>query len=383
MAIKKIPQSNHTIAAASKLLAVSDLEFDKENPRFPAKIANGPVELLLERFVRDERLLEIVESIGNHGFFPGEPLLVTPLPKGKYKVVEGNRRLAALKLLNRELPVPEGRTSITNALFSATVFPPEVPCLVFAAEDEILRYLGFRHITGIKAWGALQKARYAERLWGKYKEMPTEEGLKLLARETGSRSDYMGQILTTLALYDRAEAENFFDLGLSPDDIEFSVLSTALSYSSITEYLGLASRADLSLQGLVSKNLKEIMEWLFVTIGSKKAVVGESRNLRKLAAVVSSPAAVKELRLTLQLDDAYELSKGPELALTEALRFASRRLDTAFKLIPKTTSLSEEHLEYANQIKRTASIVHATIDNQLYAAIVAPPKALKRRTKNA
>lgn len=90
-------------AARSELLPVARLNFDRNNPRFPPKIAQGPVEDLLQRFVRDERLLEIIESIGNHGYFPGEPLLVVPEAGSDYRVVEGNRRLAALKLLVGEL----------------------------------------------------------------------------------------------------------------------------------------------------------------------------------------------------------------------------------------------------------------------------------------
>src|SRR5690606_2419857 len=153
--------------------------FDRNNPRFPPKVAQGPLEVLMQRFVRDERLMEIIESIGNHGFFPGEPLLVVPDGDDDYRVVEGNRRLAALKLLVRELEPPIGRTSIEEAVEAANFRPEKVPCLVFDDENEILRYLGFRHITGIKAWSALQKARYAERMYQNYKMLPEDEGLRL------------------------------------------------------------------------------------------------------------------------------------------------------------------------------------------------------------
>jgi len=150
-----------TTPARSAMLSVGSLDFDRNNPRFPPAVAQGPVEDLLQRFVRDERLLEVIESIGNHGFFPGEPLLVVPEGR-RYRVVEGNRRLAALKLLFRELDPPAGRKSIEDAVEAAEFRPDKAACLVFDDEDEILRYLGFRHITGIKAWSALQKARYAE-----------------------------------------------------------------------------------------------------------------------------------------------------------------------------------------------------------------------------
>lgn len=347
--------------AKSIMIRVDELEFDQNNPRFPQKIAQGPVEDLMQRFVRDERLLEIVESIGNHGFFPGEPLLVVPHGSERYRVVEGNRRLAALKLLTGELDPPAGRTTIEDAVGAAEFHPEQAPCLVFDDENEILRYLGFRHITGIKAWSALQKARYAERMYQKYKSLPEDEGLKLLARETGSRRDNVGQMLTALKLYDTAEAENFFGLPILPDQVEFSVLGTALSYSNILEFLGLESRTNLRLEGLDDKALKDLFDWLFVVEGRSKPIVTESRNLRKLAAVVSSATAIKELRKSGNLDQAYELSSGPEEALADCLRTALRRLETAQSLAPKVPKITEEHVNLAEGVSEAAAAVEDVV----------------------
>lgn len=344
-------------AARSELLPVASLHFDKNNPRFPPKVAQGPLEDLMQRFVRDERLMEIIESIGNHGFFPGEPLLVVPHGNDDYRVVEGNRRLAALKLLVRELEPPIGRTSIEEAVEAANFRPEKVPCLVFDDENEILRYLGFRHITGIKAWSALQKARYAERMYQNYKMLPEDEGLRLLARETGSRRDTVGQMLTALKLYDRAEEKNFFGLPIVPEQIEFSVLGTALSYSALTEFLGLESRSDIKVKGLEERALKDLFDWLFVIEGRSKPIVTESRNLRKLAAVVSSDTAIKELRKSGNLDQAYELSSGPEEALAGSLRTALRRLETAQTLVPKVPKISDEHMDLAEGLAETAVAV--------------------------
>lgn len=349
------------VAARSELLQVQRLHFDRNNPRFPPNVAQGPIPDLLQRFVRDERLLEVIESIGNHGFFPGEPLLVVPDGDDDYRVVEGNRRLAALKLLVGELDSPSGRTSIQEAVAAAKYRPSKVPCLVFDDENEILRYLGFRHITGIKAWSALQKARYAARMYQKYRKLPEDEGLRQLARETGSRRDTVGQMLTSLELYDRAERENFFGLPIEPEQIEFSLLGTSLSYANLTDFLGLDSRTDLNVKGLDERSLKDLFDWLFVTEGRSKPIVTESRNLRKLAAVVKSPTAVKELRKTGNLDQAYELSSGPEQALAEGLKTALRKLETAQGLVPKVPKIGEEHVELAEGIIEAAAAVQDLI----------------------
>ncbi len=354
--------SKKVVQPTSVVIEVSKLLFDKRNPRFPSDVAGGSEALLLERFVRDERLLEIIDSIGDQGYFPGEPLLV--VPKGnKYTVVEGNRRLAALKLLTGELAPPAGRISIESAVEHATVRPTKVPCLVFAKEDQILRYLGFRHITGIKAWSALQKARYMERLLSEnYADVSQEDGLKLLARETGSKPGYLGQMLSALALYKHAEARNFYGLEIDSSDIDFSILSTSLSYSAIVDFLGLQGRNDLDLARLSQVNLKDMFLWLFVKKSNQKSVVGESRNLKKLAAVVASTAATKHLKMTGLLDESFEYSKGPSTALNESLIHAERRLKAAWDWLPRVTELNQDHLDRADGIARTAASVRAAID---------------------
>lgn len=358
----------------STLIEVRKLDFDRRNPRFPSHIAEGPIEVLLERFVRDERLLEIIDSIGDSGYFPGEPLLVVP-NKSRYTVVEGNRRLAALKLLTGELEAPEGRISIETAVENATVRPERVPCLVFQQEDQILRYLGFRHITGIKSWSALQKARYMQRLMtDNYEDEEPEEALRLLARETGSRASYLGQMLTALALYEMAEAENFFGLEIESDSIDFSVLATALSYSNVVDYLGLESRSSTSVEGVKRAHLKNLFLWLFVVKSNKKSIVGESRNLKKLAAVVASPVAVKELLAEGRLDEAFEFSKGPGVALTESLVHAERRMNAAWQWIPKVEDLEEVHQEKAEAIVRVSNSVRTAIQSRRDSEALPPPR---------
>ena len=87
--------------------AVDQLDFDPENPRFYDSVgANDGDARAIQRMLEQENLEELVGSIGNQGFFAGEPLLVTPNPKseGRWIVVEGNRRLAALRVLTGQIP---------------------------------------------------------------------------------------------------------------------------------------------------------------------------------------------------------------------------------------------------------------------------------------
>lgn len=346
-------------------IPVAKLDFDPENPRFPPDIARGSNAHLIERFVRDERLLELVESIGNQGFFGGEPLLVVKTG-ARYTVLEGNRRLAALKLLTGEIEPPLGRISIEEAVERAEHKPASAACLLFDDRTEILRYLGFRHITGIKAWSALQKARYIKRLRHEhYGSLSYEDSLRALARETGSKGAYIGQVLAALALYEKAEAENFFGLSMSADDVDFSIISTALSYANIVEYLGLSSRIDVSQEGLKKKNLERLFFWNFVKDDSRRSIVKDSRNLKKLSAVVASKDAIRVLNSSGRIDQAYSLSKGPSVALTEALSSVSIKLQGIYELIPQVSDVNSSHLDAAMQILKLARNVKNMIESEL------------------
>lgn len=358
---------NQTTTPSRASIPVSNLDFDPNNPRFSTEIASGPEGDLIERFIRDERLLEILNSIADQGYFAGEPLLVVQvLGSDRYHVIEGNRRLAALKLLNGLVGVPEGRKSIEKAIEEARHKPSEVPCLVFGNEDAILRYLGFRHITGIKGWSSLQKARYIKKLRDKfYADLEDKQQTTALAREIGSRADYVAQMLTALNLYERAEATNFYGVqGLNPEEVDFSLLSTAIGYSNIITYLGLEHRQDMEGKGIEDEALKNLMTWLFVARGNQKSVVGDSRNIKKLAAVVESKSAISVLIDDGNLESAFQLSRGPAQALGLALKAVERKLQEAWTWMPQVDHPEIGDEDVADSVRKRAIEIRDAIKSK-------------------
>lgn len=101
-----------------------------------------------------------------NGFFPGEPLIAVK-EGDKYTVVEGNRRLTAVKLIHNpyECDRPSSRMiEIAESAKDKLGTLEKLPVIVRDTRAEILPYLGFRHITGVKQWEPLSKARYIEQL---------------------------------------------------------------------------------------------------------------------------------------------------------------------------------------------------------------------------
>ena len=80
-----------------KLVALEELELDLRNYRLPIRVTDEHQAVLY--MLENEKILELAEEILKYGYLDNEfPLVVADV--SRFKVVEGNRRVTALKLLN-------------------------------------------------------------------------------------------------------------------------------------------------------------------------------------------------------------------------------------------------------------------------------------------
>lgn len=328
------------------MIATKKIDFDPDNPRF-YRLNNAHSEAaVIEEMLDDEGAQALMLSIGQKGYFPGEPLLVVQGETGRYTVIEGNRRLAAVKLLNGEvLPPDRRRKSIAIIKAEAIEKPPiELPCLIYKTRKEILRYLGYRHITGIKEWGSLSKAKYLAQLRDEfYGALGQKDQLRSLANDIGSTPGYVGRLLTGLSIYHRAEDSKFFGLQLEPKDIEFTYITTALGYQKIYEWLGLQGSTDILITGLVEDNLKLAYAWMFVKDQQGHTILGETRRLDEMAAVVSNGDAITVLMKTGDLSEAYLYTDGLQVALEKAFGAAIKNVRVVWNMLPKINPITANH----------------------------------------
>lgn len=359
-------------------ISVALLDFDPKNPRFlDITVSGGSTEEhAMRRMMEQENLDELVGSIGNHGFFPGEPLLVVPHSSsvGRYQVVEGNRRLAALRVLGSLQPHDQLTATLRELVAQAQFKPTEVACFVFAERRDVLKYLGFRHISGPRRWEPLAKARYlADLIQNFYADLPQEEQLRAVAKDIGSRRDYVAQLLTTLNLYDRAKTTHFYGLQrVDEEDINFSVLSTALSYSAIVDFLNLPRRDAIAVDTVNDAHAKELLSWMFAQDPRGATVLGESRRLKLLAAVVESEDALAKLRKHHDLDQAYLYTSGPAQAFSRLLSTVEAALVDSINLLSGDAEPDASHAAQMERITDTAESLQLLIQ-----------KAIKQRGKRA
>lgn len=152
---------------------VGSLCLDRENPRLTGRADHHSEEALVAELYRSAELDELLQSMSSNGYLDIEPLVVMEGPEsGELVVLEGNRRLAAIRLLTE--PDFVSRTRIGEGL-RLTV--PEIPASLRPTFEQVTVYrvsdreqarplIGFKHINGPQKWDAYAKARFAAK-WHK------------------------------------------------------------------------------------------------------------------------------------------------------------------------------------------------------------------------
>src|SRR5262245_13522129 len=122
MAKAKAKQVDQLVEGAAIITVSLDrLHLDPENPRLPTTLGDGDKEIL--NFIASTTAIEdLVNAIATNDFFPGEPLVVVPHESkdGHYTVVEGNRRLTALRLLQSPNAIDEPSGRLKEIVAGAT-----------------------------------------------------------------------------------------------------------------------------------------------------------------------------------------------------------------------------------------------------------------------
>jgi hypothetical protein len=147
----------------TKRRPVASLHLDAKNPRLGRETTARPPREIIQYLFRHDKALEVAESIAARGYFPNEPLLAIK-QNDQLVVVEGNRRLAALKAL-REPGLLEGAHQRQLERLSRQVEDPNdiasVPVTIAPSRRATDRQIAGRHIgTPVLAWQAENRASF-------------------------------------------------------------------------------------------------------------------------------------------------------------------------------------------------------------------------------
>ncbi|MGZ4160849.1 MAG: hypothetical protein ACXWAT_01985 [Methylobacter sp.] len=148
-------------------LNVLDIYLDTQNPRHDP--INDQAEII-KHLVKKESIKNLAKDIAAYGLSPIDLFAVIKDESNNFIVVEGNRRLCALTLLNDPKLSPEGDVVYFKGLRTAkTKIPSKVNCMQFTSRDAANIWIERRHGgeqdgRGTKQWSADQKTRHNRRL---------------------------------------------------------------------------------------------------------------------------------------------------------------------------------------------------------------------------
>lgn len=348
------------------------LAFDTMNPRFtPDKQPSSSADAsIIEYLDRTADLGEVIQSIAASGYIDIEPLIV--IGRGDQLVVlEGNRRLAALKcLLSPELArqanvsVPEVSPEVRATMQSVTVFKVE-------AEEDARNLIGFKHINGPQGWDAYAKALYAAK-WLDDETAKGDDGLSLtdIAARMGDKHDTLYRIVSAVYVLRQAEELGLFRVeDRSKKNFSFSHLYTALTYSEYRDFLGL-SRADRSanpdrnpIDSDHQDALRMLLLWLYGSKSEKiePAIKTQAPDLSLLKRVLGHALARKVMLERSDLSEALQLTIEGSDRFSKALVDAQAALRIAVGEITNADT-DKETLEIATDIRRRANFISSTLD---------------------
>lgn len=346
-------------------VAVKDLHFDPKNPRLaeygitPATPEDEVLKILWDAM--DVR--ELVQSISASGFFPHEALIIAE-EDGKKIVIEGNRRLAAVKVLLAGEKNNEHGWAIPSLDADARAKLETLPTIT-STREVAWRFLGFKHVNGPAKWSSYAKATYIATVHKQY-------GVPLagIANQIGDRHNTVQRLYRGLMVLEQAEREGVYTReDIFRTRLAFSHLYTGLDYEGIGGFLSVAPKERETDDPVPSEKLKELGELLVWLYGSKKegippVVETQNPDLRRLSAVVANREAVAALRAGEDLSKSYEISRPATSVFEEALLSAKRELTTARAALSNGYDNSMELLKIAGSIANLADDMYTEMERK-------------------
>lgn len=281
---------------------LSDLLLDPNNPRFSElgeelnsvpehRYADEKVQANTFEKMKDPTfdVSELRDTVKTLGFLPMDRIVVRrwkgPPDVEKYVVIEGNRRITALKWLlslhevGKETLSPERLQNIEEleALVLDDALAPDTANLILP---------GLRHVSGIKEWGAYQKAKavHALRISG----MSPQEAAQSLGLSTRAANN---SYRCFLALEQMKNDEEF---GEYTEPRMYSYFEEIFKRPSVKNWLAWQDEKE---RFTATDRLHEFYSWMVP--GSEEGStpkLPEARSVRELSEVISDDAALNVLR---------------------------------------------------------------------------------------
>jgi len=325
------------ISTDLRFASIDELYLDPLNPRLGRGNTgrDTPQERVLE-LMRDWTLEELALSyLENGGYWTHEAMLVVEEElngEPKRVVVEGNRRLAALKYLRDAYegqPISRKWKAISESAEPSPTLFTQVPYILVDSREDVQAFLGFRHVTGIKQWDADEKAGFIARL-------VDEQGLtyEQVMRKIGSKTPTVRKHYVAYRLLLQIEnSVKGFDPGWAEN--RFAILYMSVDTEGARKYLqvDIMAEPEMARNPVPAEhltNLANFARWLFGTEDTLPLVT-DTRQVSDFGKILESREAIQYLERTSNpnFEVAFRIAGGDEEEIIRFIEDAADNLELA------------------------------------------------------
>ncbi len=276
-------------------------------PVTPERVFDADVQRRTTGFVlgrHQENVRDLIASIKENGWLDIDPILARK-DAARFLVVEGNRRVATLKYLQRrheEDAIDLGK--LDSAWFS------RVPVLQYEDADERdhMVMMGLHHISGKRRWPAVNRARAMEQLLPQF-----HNDADAVCRALGVSKREFNLSVRTLALVNAYRESDYGDQFQAD---QYNLFREVLKSEGIRNWLGWNHATCKASNG---SHLERLFSWMSREAESEEGeeegrdtdlrttsepVITTGGHIRELARIIPDPEAVRRLDESRSLQEA-------------------------------------------------------------------------------
>lgn len=257
---------------------------------------------------KNQNIQDLIESFKANGYLRVDQILVRELPDGGYLVVEGNRRVAALKLLQQDFE----NKGIDLGQLNPDIFSL-VPVVLYTDGDEVhhLTLMALKHISGNRKWGEWNQAQLLEALH-KTHDLDEDE----ICKRIGISKVELRRSLRALAMVAEYQESDYGD---QFNESMFPIFRHAVRSAALKDWLGWddgdrlthnTTNRDFFFSLLSREPVEEQEDDGSVGYGDKylEPVITRRDDVDSLAKVISDERALAYLKKNRDLNGAYRSS---------------------------------------------------------------------------
>jgi len=357
---------------------VERLRLDRRNPRLVGQTERSSDTKIIAHLYLSAELDELLQSISTNGYMDIEPLVVLcQAGTNDLLVLEGNRRLAALRLLSWpeltrdiketesvNIDVPDVNQSIRRTFESLSVYP-------VASRESARSFIGFKHINGPAKWSAYAKARYV----ADWYRQQGDKDLESIAASIGDGNLTIKRMISAIYALDQARENNIFDIEERfTVRFNFSHLYTALSRPQYMKYLKISSawvRCEPQPNPVAYEELpklRKLLVWIYGSKDEHRQPVVESQNpdIKRLGEVLTHSEGLHVLETTSNLDLAHAVTESINYRFTRSLFNARECIKDAFRSIRAFDGRDFSLLHIAADVKEMSETVYQRMHKESF-----------------